>query len=325
MTVMGELVLCRYCRSFYNPAANEPDSCSLHPKLAVMIGDAGPRYDHRDLYTFPCCGVTTLSDIDALGSDVAPPQSPGCTKSRHLRETGWRVFLSYARVDERRAVAVEHELRRRGHRVWRDRPDLDAGEDWAVAIDEAIAATDHFVIFLSAASVKSPQVARELDLALEQEKNVVPILIETCPLPESVRHLNCIDWRSVDVDRYPLHMMHQGFDELRAAVLFGPTGIWSAAGANRPEDEERVIAKRREQDARRTESVRQVVVVRKARDGEILAEIRLRQRFKWRDEQPFTIAGVSYRVVRAVEHSTAAIDVVVERVRSSPLVADASG
>jgi hypothetical protein len=313
MIVMSELVLCRYCGSFYDPAANEPDSCSFHPKLAVMIGDAGARDDHRDLYTFPCCGVTTLSDIDALGSDVAPPQSPGCTKRRHLPETGWRVFLSYARVDEGRAAAVEHELRRRGHRVWRDRPDLDAGEDWVSAIDEAIAATNHFVIFLSAASVESPQVARELDLALEQKKNVVPILIETCPLPESVRHLNCIDWRAID--RYPLHMMGRGFEELRAAVLFGPTGMWNALGTNRPEEEERVIAKRREQDARRTESVRQVVVVREARDGEILAEIRLRQRFKWREDQSFTIAGVSYRVVRAVEHSTAAIDVVVERRR----------
>ena len=320
---MSELVLCRYCGSFYDPIANEPDSCSFHPKLAVMVGDAGPRADHRDLYTFPCCGVTTTSDIDAHGSDVAPPQNPGCTKSHHVPETGWKVFLSYARVDEGCAAAVEHELRRRGHRVWRDRPDLGAGTNWAAAIDEAIAGADHFVIFLSAESVKSPQVARELALAFEQQKNVVPILIETCLLPESVRHLNCIDWRAVD--RLSWHMMNQGFDELRAAVLFAPTGIWNAAGTNHGEQDERLIAKRREQDTRRTESVRQVVVVRDASDGKVLAEIRLRQRFKWRDSQWFTIADVRYRVVGAVEHSTAAIDVVVERVRSSPLVTDASG
>lgn len=318
---MSGVVLCRYCGTFYDWAANESDSCSFHPKLAVMIGDSGPRFDHRDLYTFPCCGVTTPSDIDVFGSDVAPPQSPGCTVGAHRPETGWTVFLSYARVDERRAAAVEHELRRRGHRVWRDRPDLDTAQDWVSAIDEAIAATDHFVIFLTPASAESPQVARELDLALAQRKNVVPVLSETCPLPESVRHLNCIDWRAVD--DYRQHMMGRGFADLRAAVLFSPTGMLSALETDLPQEEERAIATRREQDARRAESVRQVVVVRDG--GEVLAEIRLRQRFKWRENQPFTIAGASYRVVRAVEHSTAAVDVEVTRVRSSPLAGDSSG
>ena len=206
-------------------------------------------------------------------------------------------------------------------RRWSTSCDVEGIAYGAIARTSTLPRTDHFVIFLTPASAESPQVARELDVALAQRKNVVPVLSETCPLPESVRHLNCIDWRAVD--DYRQHMMGRGFADLRAAVLFSPTGMLSALETDLPQEEERAIATRREQDARRAESVRQVVVVRDG--GEVLAEIRLRQRFKWRENQPFTIAGASYRVVRAVEHSTAAVDVEVARVRSSPLAADSSG
>lgn len=321
---MGEYTLCRYCAEFFDSDMNRADSCSFHPKLPVMIGNTGPREDYKDLYTYPCCGVTTLSDIDVDGRDVPPPQSPGCMKGLHVAETGWRVFISYARVDEQWVKQVEHELRRRGHRIWRDRSDLTGGESWAAEIDEAVSASDHFLLFLSDAAARSKQVARELALALELDRNVVPVLLEDCEIPESIRHVNCVDWRFVVPHEPGLFVIHQGFQQLRTAILFGPpTGVWRQAAEVNAADEEKRAERRREQQTRRESAVRQVVMVSDAGDGELLAELRLPQRYRWQNEQTFAIAGVIYTVRDVVEHSTASIDVVVERVARAEPTAEA--
>jgi TIR domain len=107
-----------------------------------------------------------------------------------LHETGWNVFISYARPDEGIAITLENELRRRGHNAWRDRSEIEPASDCADVVDRAIAIADHFVLLLTEHSTASPQVNRELGLALGATKNVVPILIEECQIPQHIRHIN---------------------------------------------------------------------------------------------------------------------------------------
>lgn len=156
---MGDYVHCRYCGQFYDSDKNGSGACSYHPKRPVVIGDAGRRFDHADLWSFPCCGKTLTADV-VEGSDARPEQAPGCQVAAHVPDTGWRVFLSYARRDEANAVVIESELRRRGHRVWRDRSDMVAGVAWADSIDDAIRKADHVVVVLTRRSVRSEPIER---------------------------------------------------------------------------------------------------------------------------------------------------------------------
>ncbi len=61
---------------------------------------------------------------------------------------------------------------------------------------------------------------RELRIALEEAKRVIPILIEACDPPGLIRHINWIDWTRVRADPYRL-IQNEFFGVLRQVVVFG--------------------------------------------------------------------------------------------------------
>jgi hypothetical protein len=213
-------VLCRHCHHFFETQHNAGGACSYHPSLSVFVGGTSARDDYRDIWRFPCCGKQTLTVVDSGGRDVRPAQSPGCVESEHVEETGWRVFISYAREDEGVATVLEGELERRGHRTWRDRSQLVGGEAWAAEIDAGLEAAEQVIVLLSPHSAASAQVDRELRIATAQAKRVIPILIEDCEPPELISHLNWIDWRQVRTDPHRLSR-DEFFGVLRQVVVFG--------------------------------------------------------------------------------------------------------
>jgi hypothetical protein len=128
------------------------------------------------------------------GSDVTPPRTPGCVSGFHSGSKP-RLFLSYARSDARFGEFLEHELKRRGYNIWKDTTDLLPGDDWHQVIDEAMDASTHFIILLSRRSIQRPEVARELGVALQARKPIIPILLEACDIPAQLRSINYVDWR----------------------------------------------------------------------------------------------------------------------------------
>jgi hypothetical protein len=199
------------------------------------------------------------------------------------------------------AVTLENELRRRGHRAWRDRSDIEPAARWADAIDRAIGDADHFVLLLTPRAVASAQVNRELGLALDAKKNLVPILADDSPIPESIREINYVDWRSTRFatkDR-DVFLATDGFDKLRQAVIFGPTdGPWAHSG----------------DDTRPPPTSPQTVLLKDA-DGEILATLQPRKRYEWLAGHLASVDGVVYVVVDVLHHSRSSVEVRVERVR----------
>lgn len=301
-TGMGDYVHCRYCGQFYDSDKNGSGACSYHPKRPVVIGDAGRRFDHADLWSFPCCGKTLTADV-VEGSDARPEQAPGCQVAAHVPETGWRVFLSYARRDEANAVVIESELRRRGHRVWRDRSDMVAGVAWADSIDDAIRKADHVVVVLTRRSVRSEQVNREVELALDEGIRIVPILLEDCDLPDRLRSVNCIDWRSRFDERF---FTRDGFDELREAVIFGSAdGVWVQETS--PEE----LAGAQEHVAPPAPATQTLLV--KDADGDVLAELTPKKRYEWVAGHLVSIDGVVYVVTDVLQRSRSNVEVRVER------------
>src|SRR5579883_2298183 len=98
------------------------------------------------------------------------------------------IFISYSRHDSEHALQLAERLRASGADVWMDSLALAAAETWSAEIVNAINSARLFFILLSPSSVASHNVNKELSLASEKRKTIVPIVIEKCPLSESMEY-----------------------------------------------------------------------------------------------------------------------------------------
>ena len=89
-----------------------------------------------------------------------------------------RVFISYARRDGAEfAAGLRDRLAEDGHSVWQDLILLRGGVDWWSQIEAAMrsAALQHFVLIVTPGSLASPEVRREIRLARQEGKTVLPV------------------------------------------------------------------------------------------------------------------------------------------------------
>src|SRR5688500_17829592 len=98
------------------------------------------------------------------------------------------VFLSYASADRARALRIADLLEGRGIPVWIDRHSIEGGTAWSAEIVRGVKGCTALVVLSSAASMASPNVQRELSLAVEENRPILPLLLERVPLPDEVRY-----------------------------------------------------------------------------------------------------------------------------------------
>lgn len=100
-----------------------------------------------------------------------------------------RIFISYAREDCESALRLYRELREVGLAPWIDVEDLLGGQDWRLAVGQAIRSSSHFIALVSKNSVsKKGYVQKELREAMEVLQQLPPGQIYLVPvrLDESV-------------------------------------------------------------------------------------------------------------------------------------------
>lgn len=103
------------------------------------------------------------------------------------------VFISYARSDAERVYPLVDRLRDAGATVW-----IDRGSDGAAGIDgavlwgqEIVAAIERarvLVLMASPASFASPNVIKEVVLASENRKPILPLYLEPATTPPALRY-----------------------------------------------------------------------------------------------------------------------------------------
>src|ERR1041384_4431733 len=98
------------------------------------------------------------------------------------------IFISYSRKDSPRAMAFGEALKDRGASVWIDQHGIEAAASWSGEIVRAINQCSIFVLMLSASSVDSENVIREVALAFEKKKKILPIELESVAVPESMEY-----------------------------------------------------------------------------------------------------------------------------------------
>lgn len=96
------------------------------------------------------------------------------------------VFVSYARGDADIIQKVIRELDGARLGTWIDREDIPGGAKWRTQIVEALERATAVVIALSPLSVESDNVRKEIDIAEEAKKPIVPVFIRQAVIP---RHM----------------------------------------------------------------------------------------------------------------------------------------
>lgn len=98
------------------------------------------------------------------------------------------VFLSHSHADKPFARRLAADLRAAGHSVWIDEAEINIGDSLVEKIRDGIDQVDYVAAVLSEASVASPWVSRELDIASNREMKekrvvVLPIMVQKVSLP----------------------------------------------------------------------------------------------------------------------------------------------
>jgi pimeloyl-ACP methyl ester carboxylesterase len=91
------------------------------------------------------------------------------------------VFVCYSHEDSELVYAELVWLREQGINIWYDEG-ISAGENWRAAIGDALLGASKFLFYLSARSLKSDHCNREINLALDEAKDVVPVYLEEVEL-----------------------------------------------------------------------------------------------------------------------------------------------
>src|SRR5580704_15511189 len=99
-------------------------------------------------------------------------------KELHTQNQMADIFISYSSKDKEKADQLSELLASAGLAVWIDQSGIVGAEKWATEIVEGIKACSTFILLLSPNSVESENVLRELSLASEKNKRVLPVDLE---------------------------------------------------------------------------------------------------------------------------------------------------
>jgi hypothetical protein len=88
-----------------------------------------------------------------------------------------KFFVSHASEDVQIAIDVTAELESQGVGTWLATRDIQVGQNYAAQIHDAIVQSSHLVVLLSPASISSVHVQREVNLALDQGKALLPVVV----------------------------------------------------------------------------------------------------------------------------------------------------
>ncbi|MDB4635212.1 TIR domain-containing protein [bacterium] len=98
------------------------------------------------------------------------------------------VFISYSSQDRDRIIPVVQYLRNSGISVWVDEGNIHAADLWSEQIVQAIADCRVMVVMMSGNSTDSHNVVKEVMLASEQKKPLLPVYLEPAEIPARLQY-----------------------------------------------------------------------------------------------------------------------------------------
>jgi TolB-like protein len=98
------------------------------------------------------------------------------------------IFISYSSKDREQALQLIELLSSAGLSVWIDQSGIDIATSWSKEIVQAITGCKAFVVLLSPNSILSENVVKEVSLAAERKKKILPLDLEPVSLPDELAY-----------------------------------------------------------------------------------------------------------------------------------------
>ncbi len=98
------------------------------------------------------------------------------------------IFISYSRKDAAEALDLVERLRADGMTVWIDRHGIGGAEQWATEIASAIRDCNSVLLLISEHAIHSANVLKEVALASEKGKRILPVVLRRAPLPVALEY-----------------------------------------------------------------------------------------------------------------------------------------
>ena len=98
------------------------------------------------------------------------------------------VFISYAAKDRERVLSLVKRLRSAGVTVWIDQAGIDVATMWSQEIVNAIRDSKVMLLSISPHSTESENVVKELALASERKKPIIPVYLEPADIPGTMEY-----------------------------------------------------------------------------------------------------------------------------------------
>src|SRR5579872_7384858 len=94
------------------------------------------------------------------------------------------IFISYSSHDRLQALSLAEKLRTCGYDPWIDQHHIHGANRWGKEIVQAIDGSQLVAVLISSASLLSENVVKELNLAAQKHKHLLPIMLEETELTE---------------------------------------------------------------------------------------------------------------------------------------------
>lgn len=98
------------------------------------------------------------------------------------------VFVSYSSSDRLRALTLVQRLQAEGVSVWVDQSGIDGARLWSQEIVEALDGCKAVILLLSATSAASTNVVKEVSIASEDKRPILPVRLEPVQIPSTLRY-----------------------------------------------------------------------------------------------------------------------------------------
>jgi len=134
-----------------------------------------------------------------------------------------RIFLSYSHHDGPFVEAVAKLIRTTGTPVFRDKDSIPLGATWRALIAEALEGADTTIVFWSKQSANSSEVEAEYKQAISLNKPIIPICLDSTPLPADLSGFNGLDlspfMRSDEGQETEVTSKRRKYDRRNAAMV----------------------------------------------------------------------------------------------------------
>jgi hypothetical protein len=145
-----------------------------------------------------------------LKSMAVPKELPAAYQFTEKNMANNDVFISYRRKDLEFVIRLHKELTDRGLTAWFDQENIEVADHWRTSIAEGIRDCKVFILVLSPDAVESRNIRKEVDLAEDHGKKIIPLMWKKTEVPSTFEYaLAGVQW--IDFNEIA---SKENFDEL---------------------------------------------------------------------------------------------------------------